>query len=153
MRWAKTVFVFLELTDMNQTIISTNVTMCQWQIPRWCTAPWEQVNWGTDQISLGKASLVMRRMSETYPSKEWKGRSFLAEVIKHFTKKFATQLWGTWVAQSVKHLPLAQVMISRPLVGLLAQWGTYFFLSFCCSACLCALCQIKDLKKKFAMQL
>ena len=42
---------------------------------------------------------------------------------------------GTWVIQSVKHLPLAQVIISGPgikhRVRLPAQQGVYFFFSLC----------------------
>ena len=41
--------------------------------------------------------------------------------------------WGIWVAQSVKPLPLAQVMIlgpgTEPCVRLSAEWGVCFSLS------------------------
>ena len=51
---------------------------------------------------------------------------------------------GTWVAQSVKGLPSAQVMIPgssdlEPCVGLPADQGVCFSLSLCCSPCLCSL--------------
>ena len=43
---------------------------------------------------------------------------------------------GTWVDQVVKHLPEAQVMISRSGdLGLPAQWEVCFFLSLCTSPC------------------
>jgi len=35
---------------------------------------------------------------------------------------------GAWVAQSVKHLPLAQVMIPGSWDGVLAHWGAGFSL-------------------------
>ena len=60
---------------------------------------------------------------------------------------------GTWVAQLVKHLPLAQVMIAGSWdwvpIGLPAQRRTCFFLSFCHSSSLCSLtlslCQINKI--------
>ena len=47
--------------------------------------------------------------------------------------------WGARVAQSVKHLSLAQVTIPgiEPYTGLPAQWGVCF--SLCPSPCSCSL--------------
>ena len=59
---------------------------------------------------------------------------------------------GAWVAQSAKHLPSIQVMISgfwdRARLGLRAQWGVYSSLSLCPSPCSCSLSEINKIFKK-----
>ena len=92
------------------------------------------------------------------------------KLLEHLGKWSQVELvWGTWVAQSVKHPPSTLVMISGSwdwtlrigaCVRLPAQWGVCFSLSLCSSpsalppayACVLSLflpfSQIKSLKKK-----
>ena len=62
----------------------------------------------------------------------------------HILREFNnTSFRGSWVAQSVKHLPSAQVMISgpgiRPHIRLPAQQGVCLSLSICLSPSRCSL--------------
>ena len=38
------------------------------------------------------------------------------EKLQELTDKTVIRIWGAWVAQSIKHLTLAQVMISRFMI-------------------------------------
>ena len=65
-----------------------------------------------------------------------------------------TYLRGTWVAQMVKHLPSAQVMIpgsldQAPRVGLPAQWGACFSFSLCPAPLFVRVLSLSQINKSF----
>ena len=67
-----------------------------------------------------------------------KGAEYLQSTLKRFQIKMYAY-WGAWVAQSVKRLPLAQVMIPGSW-DRVPQWGVCFSLSSACrSPCFCTL--------------
>ena len=99
----------------------------------------------TQSLKKLKNCLISERKSKKHIMDEYlkeiiRPNTIFGVSVTHFKKE---EVWGACVAQLLKGLPSAHVMISRSWdqatngIRLPAQWGVCFSFSFCCSPCLC----------------